>query len=192
MATPPLAVRSRVPPESLRTVPSEYRPCDWCERVGLTADDERVAAQPQVLGRSSSAVYSSSETRVATVYATPAGLAPCHRCQYEKGMDRIAVSAESKIRFVVSLRVGRGTKAHGSRLTIPASLTATEVLPTATPRPVAGAAQQVAGPGQRAVPNSIVSGALAGGPSGSAIVRLTPEVRDLELCGPWRIRKKRF
>lgn len=190
MATPPLAARTRAPPESLRTVPSEHRPCDGYERVGLTADQERLAAQPQVLGRTSSAVCTSSETPVATVNATPACLAPCHRCQYEKGMDRIAVSAESKIRFLV-LRVGRGTKAHGSRLTIPAH----SWLPRSFPpllRPVAGAAQPVAGPGQRTVPNSIMSGGLAEGPRGSAIVRLTPEVRDLELCGPWRIRKKRF
>ena len=51
MATPPLAARTRVPPESLQTVPSEHRPCDGYERVGLTADEERLAAQPQVLGR---------------------------------------------------------------------------------------------------------------------------------------------
>lgn len=86
-------------------------------------------------------------------------------------MDRIAVSAESKIRFVI-LRVGRGTDAHSSRLTLPAhSWLLRSFLPLL--RPVAGAAQPVAGPGQRTVPNLIISGGLAGGPSGSASVRLT-------------------
>ena len=175
----------------MRTVPSEHRPCDGCERVGLTADEERVAAQPQVLGRSPSAVYSSSETRVATVYATPACLAPCHRCQYEKGMDRIAVSAESKIRFVVS---SSRSWDESSRFPSdhPCPLMATEVLPTAIPSRCRRSTAGCRPSGQRTVPNSIMSGGLAGGPRGSAIVRLTPEVRDLELCRPWRIRKKRF